>query len=138
MKCKKLTISSLVVFLLLSLAATSFAGLGIPNNGPNIGTEAGIDIVASEKAKTAAVTYDYNNKQLALVGTEAGAKVIASEKAKTAAATYNYNDELLALVGTEGGKTQSGVDLNNSKNTASNLEHLAGENKSDTNVPCRC
>ena len=100
---KKLLTSCLAASLLLGLAATSFAGMGIPGNSPNIGTEAGVDIVASEKAKTAAANFDYNATQLAQVGTEAGAEVIASEKAEIATANFDYNADQLAQVGTEAG-----------------------------------
>ena len=72
MKSKKLTIGGLTASLLLGLAVASFAGIGIPGNSSNIGTEAGVDIVASETAKTAAANFNYNSVQLAQVGTEAG------------------------------------------------------------------
>ena len=109
MKSKKLTISGLTASLLLGLAVTSFAGVGIPGNSPNIGTEAGVDIVASEKAQTAAASFKYNAAQLAQVGTEGGVGVIASNSAITAATAYNYRAEQLAWVGTEAGQGPTGL-----------------------------
>lgn len=136
---KKLFTSCIVISLLLGLAATSFAGMGIPNNSPNIGTEAGLNnIVPSPKALAAAASYDYNSRDLVTMGTEAGSAVIASGKAKTAAENFDYNAELLSLVGTEAGQTPSGVGFNNAAGTGIDLEYIAGEEKSDTNVPCRC
>jgi len=136
---KKLFTSCLAVSVLLGLAATSFAGIGIPGNSPNIGTEAGVDIVASEKAKTAAANFDYNAAQLAQVGTEAGAEVSASKKAKIASANYDYNANLLAQVGTEAGYDPAGIstasDLFNAETA---LEYVAEKDKADNKAPCRC
>ncbi len=102
---KKTTINGLAVSLLIGFAATSFAGQGIPGNQPGIGTEAGIDIVASDKALQAAANYNYDADQLAQIGTEAGIDVRASQNAIETAANYDYNPERLALVGTEAGYT---------------------------------
>lgn len=95
--------------MLLGVSAISFAGIGIPNNSTNIGSEAGVAIVASEQAKTAAANFNYNTSQLAQIGTEAGTDVIASDKAKIAAANFDYNTNHLAWVGTEAGQNPIGV-----------------------------
>lgn len=126
MKNKKLTISGLTVSLLLGLAVTSFAGAGIPGNNPNIGTEAGVDIVASQKAQTAAARFNYQVTQLARVGTEGGADVIASNSAKNAAKSYNYSAEQLAWVGTEAGQAPTGLSVDRSFfNTGTVAEQVA-------------
>lgn len=136
---KTLFTSGLVIFLLLGLAATSFAGMGIPTNRPNMGTEAGADIVASEKAKIAAANFNYNATQLAQVGTEAGADVIASEKAKIAAKTFNYNAEHLAWVGTEAGYDPTGMGVDRGIfNAEPASEQVADKDKLDNKSPCRC
>jgi hypothetical protein len=119
MKKKSTLISGMTSLILLGLATTSFAGMGIPNNSPNIGTEAGVEIVASPKAVAAAASYDYRSLDLLAMGTEAGSDIIGSEKAKTAGANFDYNSELLVLIGTEAGQSPTGVEL-------------------DTNTPCRC
>ena len=138
MKRKKLAISSLIVSLLLSLAATSFAGIGIHNNRPDVGTEAGIDTMASPKALAAAANYDYSSYSLGDMGTEAGAEVIASEKARIAAATFDYSGELFAWVDTEAGHPPIGVHTYETSGTGGALEYIAGKDKSDTDIPCRC
>ncbi|MBW6510369.1 MAG: hypothetical protein K0A94_12605 [Desulfuromonadales bacterium] len=126
MKNKKLTIGSLAASLLLGLAVTSFAGIGIPGNSPHIGTEAGVDIVAGEKAKTAAANFNYNAAQLAWIGTEAGAEVVASEKATIAAANFDYSAVQLAWIGTEAGYDPTGLSKDRGLfNTGSAAEQVA-------------
>lgn len=119
MKKQSTLISGMTSLILLGLAATSFAGMGIPNNSPNIGTEAGVEIVASPKAAAAAASYNYSSLDLIAMGTEAGSDVVGSEKAKAAGANFDYNSELLVLIGTEAGQSPIGVGL-------------------DANTPCRC
>lgn len=109
MKRKKITISGLIVSALLGISAISFAGMGIPGGSTNTGTEAGVAVVAGEKAKTAAANFDYHAAQLAQVGTEAGVGVIAGERAKNAAANFDYNAVQLAWVGTEAGHAPTGL-----------------------------
>src|SRR6056297_2610037 len=136
---KKLFTSCLAVSVLLGLAATSFAGIGIPGNSPNIGTEAGVDIVASEKAKTAAANFDYNAAQLAQVGTEAGAEVIASEKSTIAAANFDYKAVQLAQVGTEAGYDPTRANTARGLfNTGAASEQVAEKDKKDKKASSRC
>jgi hypothetical protein len=136
---KKLFTNCIAVSLLLGLAATAFAGMGIPGNSPHIGTEAGVDIVASEKAKTVVTNFDYNAAQLAQVGTEAGADVIASEKAKKATENYDYNAVQLAQVGTEAGYDPTGISTASDLfNTETALDYVAEKDKADNKAPCRC
>jgi hypothetical protein len=119
MKTKSTLISGLTSLILLGLAATSFAGMGIPGNSQNIGTEAGVEIVASPGALATAENYDYSSRDLVAMGTEAGSDIVGSEKAKAAGANFDYNSELLALIGTEAGQPLIGVELG-------------------TNTPCWC
>ena len=51
MSKKSTLIGGLMTLIFFGFAATSFAGMGIPGNAPNIGTKAGVDIVASDQAK---------------------------------------------------------------------------------------
>ncbi len=138
MKSKTAPIIGLATLFLLSLAATSFAGQGIPGNQPHIGTEAGIDIVASDKALKAAVNYDYDANRLAQVGTEAGIDVQATQKAIAAAANYNYNPELLAQVGTEAGYDQYGQSFGTGRHTGASEQNIADKNSKDKSTGCRC
>ena len=131
MSKKTTLIGGLVTLVLFGFAATSFAGMGIPGNAPNIGTEAGVDIVAGDQAKRAAANVEYSSNQLAQVGTEAGTDVVASNQARTAAASYDYNPELLAQVGTEAGISPSGVGFKHSGINVAPQEQTAG--KSDAN-----
>lgn len=125
----KLTISGLLASLLLSFAATAFAGMGIPNNNPAVGTEAGnwefnFDAPPT-KADIAAQNHNYDRERLTLIGTEAGVDVIASCKAKATAEIIDYNTDLLALVGTEAGQNPVGLDLDGGfQGFGSTMEHV--------------
>lgn len=147
MKNKKFTISGLFAFLLwllLGLAATSFAGMGVPDSNPAVGTEAGaweLDFDAPlTKADIAAQYPGYDQENLALVGTEAGVDVIASCKARTAAEIIDYNTELLALVGTEAGHNPYGVSLDGGYQglESTTMEHVVERDSQGEGTLYRC
>lgn len=137
MKKKTTLISGMTSLILVGLAATSFAGMGIPNNNPAVGTEAGnwqyqFDAPVT-KADIAALNHTYDQENLALVGTEAGTDIIAGNKSKAAAAAFDYNPEQLALVGTEAGHDPSGVDFNNAADSDRTCEHITDADQADKN-----
>lgn len=70
-----------------------------------VGTEAGVDVVASPKALAAAASYDYSDRDLVALGTEAGVEVKASQKALQAAVESSAKQDPLhaKLIGTEAG-----------------------------------
>ncbi len=70
-----------------------------------VGTEAGVEVVASPTALAAAASFDYSNRDLVAIGTEAGGEVRASQKALQAAAERTSNQDPLhaKLIGTEAG-----------------------------------
>jgi hypothetical protein len=96
---KQLIISLFVVFLVVGLSGTVFAF--------EPGSEAGVELVSSQKAMAAAENYNYNQQQLDAVGTEAGAWKLNSNatqsKADVAAAQHEYDQRRLDLIGTEAG-----------------------------------
>jgi len=70
-----------------------------------VGTEAGVDVVASPTALAAAASYDYSSRDLVAIGTEAGGEVRASHKSLQAAAESSSSQDRLhaKLIGTEAG-----------------------------------
>jgi hypothetical protein len=96
---KELIISLFVGFLCVGLSGTVFAY--------DPGSEAGVDLVASQEAMAAAENYNYNQQHLDAVGTEAGAWKMNSNamqsKADVAAAQHPYDQRRLDLIGTEAG-----------------------------------
>ena len=129
MKNRRLMISGLIASLLLSLAATAFAGMGITNHNQAVGTEAGkwkfnFDAPPT-MADIAARDHHYDRERLALIGTEAGVDVIASCKARATAEIIEYNTDLLALIGTEAGQNSVGVHLDGGfQGFGSTMEHV--------------
>ena len=97
MLAKQSIIGLFVGLFLLTLSGQVFAY--------GVGTEAGVDVVASPTALAAAASYDYSNRDLVAIGTEAGAEVRASQKALQAAAESSATQDPLhaKLIGTEAG-----------------------------------
>lgn len=94
----------LLIGLIASLLILGLSSLGLAGEQ---GSEAGMEISATQTAWDAALTHNYDQDRLNAIGTEAGNYGVNFDsnttKSDIAASNHNYDQEQLNAIGTEAG-----------------------------------